>query len=107
LLGFDKGFQIIHGERGKRSLPSFLKKDEKSVNPDENGAEGAGADVAPVQGLKITYKRRDGGKILPLKFSKNPAQGPLLPREIVIPDKKILLHVSLPPFSNLQEKSGR
>jgi hypothetical protein len=59
LLELDKGFQIIHGERGKRSPPSFLKKDEKSVNPGKDGAEGAGADIAPMEGLKINLKRGD------------------------------------------------
>jgi len=92
LFELDKGFQIINGERGKRNLPSFLEKDEKSVNPGKNGSEGAGAYVSPVEGLKISLKRGDRGKILPLKFFQNPAQDPLLPRKIVVPDKKILLH---------------
>jgi hypothetical protein len=59
LLRLYKGFQIINGERGKRTLSSFLKKDEKSVNPGKDGAEGAGADISPVEGLKINLKRGD------------------------------------------------
>jgi hypothetical protein len=59
LLGLDKGFQIIHGERGKRNLSSFLKKDEKSVNPGKDGSQGTSADIAPMEGLKINLKRGD------------------------------------------------
>jgi hypothetical protein len=69
LLGLDKGFQVFGGERGKRNLPSFLEKDEKSVNPGKNGAEGAGAYISSMEGLKINLKRGDRGKILPLEFS--------------------------------------
>jgi hypothetical protein len=92
LLRLDKGFQIINGERGKRTLPSFLKKDEKSVNPGENGSEGAGADISPMEGLKINPKRGDRGKIRLAKLPQNPGQNSLLPSKIMVPDKKILLH---------------
>jgi hypothetical protein len=92
LLGLDKGFQIFSGERGKRNLPSFLEKDKKSVNPGKNGSEGASAYISPMEGLKVNRKSGDRRKICFAKLSKNPGQNPLLPCEIMIPDKKILFH---------------